>query len=61
MTEAVRAIIESFERLSEGERTEVLRRVSQWGGGDLDEETLAQVADETFLMYDADEAGRARD
>jgi len=65
MTEAVRVILESINRLSDDERTEavteVLRLAPDLVYPPLDDETLAQIADESFLMYDADEAGDAQD
>jgi len=40
---------------------EVLRRASELDYPPLEDEALAQIADESFLMYDAEEAGDAQD
>jgi hypothetical protein len=60
MSEAVQELLNSFDRLPEPERWEafylILKRSQEFEYPPLDDETLAQVADETFLMYDAEEA-----
>jgi hypothetical protein len=60
MSEAVQELLKSFDSLAESERheasTEILKRLREIAYPSLDEETLAQIADETFQMYDADEA-----
>jgi len=60
MTRSVQELLESFDRLPESEQreafSEILKRGMKFDYPDLDDETLAQIADETFLMYDAEEA-----
>jgi hypothetical protein len=60
MSEAVQELLNSFDRLPESERWEafyqILQRSQKFEYPPLDDETLAQIADETFLMYDAEEA-----
>ena len=63
MTQSVQEFLESFDRLPESEQrevfSEILKRGMKFDYPDLDDETLAQIADETFLMYDAEEAADA--
>jgi TorA maturation chaperone TorD len=60
MTQAVQELLDSFDRLPESERlealSELLKRTQAFEYPPLDDETLAQIADETWQMYDADEA-----
>src|SRR5207253_2090222 len=60
MSTAVRGILDTFEHLSGDEQrevaAEVLRRTRDMEYPPLDEETLARIADETFLEYDVREA-----
>ncbi len=64
MSEAVQELLNSFDRLPEPERWEafsqILKRAQEFDYPELDDETLCQIADETFLMYDAEEAADAR-
>jgi hypothetical protein len=59
MSEAVQELLNSFDRLPEPDRWEafcqIMRRSQELEYPPLDDETLAQIADETFLMYDAEE------
>jgi hypothetical protein len=60
MSDAVQELLNSFDALSESDRheasVEILRRSQECELPSLDDETLAQIAEETFLMYDAEEA-----
>ena len=60
MTETVQNLLETFERLSEVERreaaAEILRRVTDEDYPPLDDQTIDQIANDTFLEYDAREA-----
>jgi hypothetical protein len=60
MTQAVRELLNSFDRLPGAEQqealSEILKRTQEFEYPPLDNETLAQIADETWQMYDADEA-----
>ena len=60
MTQAVQELLNSFDRLPESERlealAEILKRTQEMEYPPLDDETLAEIADETWQMYDADEA-----
>ena len=64
MTQAVLELLKTFETLQESEQQEaiiaLLKRVQEMDYPPLDDETLAQIADETFLQYDADEAADRR-
>ena len=64
MSESAQELLNSFDRLPESERREVfyqiMKRAQEFEYPPLDDETLAQIADETFLMYDADEAADGR-
>jgi hypothetical protein len=64
MSESVQEFLNSFDRLPESERWEVfyqiLKRAQEFEYPPLDDETLAQIADETFQMYDADEAANGQ-
>ena len=63
MSKAVRGILDTFECLSVDEKREVAakirRRTRDMEYPPLDDETLARIADETFLEYDAREAADA--
>lgn len=63
MTIAVRALLDTFDGLSESERreaaAEILRRVTA-SDGDLTEEALVDAADALFRALDAEEAADAR-
>jgi hypothetical protein len=63
MTTAVRALLDTFDGLSEPERreaaVEILRRVTA-SEGDLPEEALVEAADALFCALDAEEAVDAR-
>jgi hypothetical protein len=60
MTQAAQDLLNAFDRLSEAERREVvyelLKRARKFDYPDLDDETLAQIADELWQLYDAEEA-----
>jgi len=60
MTESVKSLVHIFECLTETEQhdaaVEILRRTASQEYPDLDDETLARIADETFLELDAREA-----
>ena len=60
MTASVQRILESFERLPEGEKREVvleiLRRAPPFDLPDLSEEELVQGAEELFLTLDREES-----
>ena len=60
MTASVKSVLDAFDGLSEAERhdvvVEIFRRTASQDYPDLDDETLAQIADETFLELDAREA-----
>jgi predicted HAD superfamily phosphohydrolase len=60
MTASVQRILESFERLPEDEKREVvleiLRRTPFFDLPDLSDEELVQSADELFLALDREEA-----
>lgn len=64
MTSSVTHLLESFDRLSEQERSEalveLLRRSETMDYGPLDDETLSRIADEGFLVYDRREAADAQ-
>jgi hypothetical protein len=64
MSESVQEFLNSFDRLTEEDRQlaafEILKRTREFEYPDLDDETLAQIADETWLMYDAEEAADGR-
>jgi hypothetical protein len=61
MSTNTREVLSAFEKLSAAEKhevtVEILRRSAQ--DPDLPEPALAQLADELFLRYDAEEAARA--
>ena len=63
MTLAVRALLETFDTLTETERqeaaVEILRRLSA-SEGELTEDTLVETADALFCALDAEEAADAR-
>lgn len=60
MTVSVQRLLESFERLPEEEKREVileiLRRASSFDLPDLSEEELVQSAEELFLTLDREES-----
>jgi hypothetical protein len=60
MTVAVRALLESFDALSETDRVEaaveILRRVKS-AETDLPEQALVEAADTLFTLLDAEEEG----
>ena len=60
MTSAVQDLIESFERLSESERTsavvEILRRAPRIDSPPIEDDEFLMVQVETFLELDAREA-----
>jgi hypothetical protein len=60
MTQAVQELLESFDRLPESDRlealAEILKRTQERESPPLDDEILAQIADETWQMYDEEEA-----
>ncbi len=60
MTSSVRSLQEAFDGLSEGEKhdvaLEILERTASQEYPPLDDETLAQIADETLLELNAREA-----
>lgn len=62
MTTAIRALLETFDSLSDAERqeaaVEILRRVMP-PRGDLPDETLLKAADALFCMLDAEEETNA--
>lgn len=62
MSTAAEYVLEAFEKLSPEERREVasviLRHVGELEFPPLDDEAMAQLADETFQEYDAREAAR---
>jgi hypothetical protein len=64
MSEAVQELLKSFESLPESERhevyVEILKRAQVHEYPDLDGEVLSQIADETFQMYDAEEAANGK-
>lgn len=59
----VQALIEAFDRLSPIDQHEAFvainRRLNAEDYGTLDDEALAQIADETFQLYDREEADHA--
>lgn len=63
MTTSARNLLESFQRLTEGERREVaceiLRLTNDIDHAPLDDETFGRLADEAFLEYDVHEAADA--
>ncbi len=65
MTQAVQELLKSFDNMPESERhevyVEILKRAQVHDYPDLDGEALAQIADETFLMYDEEEAANGKD
>jgi len=64
MSEAVQELLKSFDRLPDSERQEalsaILKRAQELEYPPLDDETLSRIADETWQMYDADEADNAQ-
>lgn len=60
MTEAVQALLDTFDALSDAEKQEatvqLLRRVVEEESGDVPEEALVVAAEELFLELDAWEA-----
>ncbi len=63
MSTAVQGLLDAFDRLPEDDRRdaviEILKRVGQMDYPPLSDEALAQIADESFQQYDADEAADA--
>jgi hypothetical protein len=63
MTASAKDLLDTFDRLSGEERreavSEILRRAVPLDYPPLDDETLARIADEAFLEYDAREAADA--
>ena len=62
MTAAIQKILDAFERLSPTEKREaataILCSLGELDQPPLDDESLAQIADESFQLYDAREAGQ---
>lgn len=62
MSTAVQQLLEAFQVLTLEERTEaaavIIRSVAGLVSPPLDDEALAQIADQSFQEYDAREAGR---
>jgi hypothetical protein len=63
ITASVRDLLGAFDRLTGPDQleflAEILRRTREMEWPPLDDEALAQIADETFLEYDAREADQA--
>jgi hypothetical protein len=64
MSNAVQELLNSFDRLPEAERrevfSEILKRGQEFEYPDLDDEMLVRLAEETFLIYDAEDAANDR-
>ena len=63
--DSVRELLGAFDRLTETDQreflVEILRRTGELEFPPLDDETLTRIADESFLEYDAREAGETDD
>ena len=63
MNSAVQHVLAAFDQLKADEKreaaSEILKRAMHFDYPVLDDETLAQIADETFQEYDAREAADA--
>ena len=64
MTQSVQEVLNSFDRLPESEQqeafSEILKRIQTSKYRELTDEDLSRIADETFQMYDAEEAADGR-
>jgi hypothetical protein len=64
MSDPVRDLLGAFDRLTEHDQrdflSEILRRTKDLELPPLDEETINQIADESFLEYDLTEAADAQ-
>jgi hypothetical protein len=63
MTRAVQELLNSFDLLAESDQlvafSEIMKRARRFDSPDLDDETLAHVADEFWQIYDAEEAANS--
>jgi hypothetical protein len=61
--EPVRNLLDAFDRLAEPDRREfvleILRRTREMDWPPIDDETIARIAEEAFLEYDAREVDQA--